>query len=357
MSPGRGQGQGQGRGGALAVAFAAALGLLVVVGSVDTPYAVESPGPVQDVLGEVSGTPLIDIEGRRTYPTEGSLDLLTVRTSGGPGRTVGLVELVDGWLDPSRDALPESQLFAPDVTRQQVRERQQVEMSTSQEVATAAALAELGIPVGTTLRVAGLADGDGAAATTPLKAGDVITAVAGQPVASVPELRAALQEVQPGSDVRVRVLRDGEETTVTAPTSAADGATVLGVLIDPGYDFPFTVDIQIEDIGGPSAGMIFALGIIDKLTPGALTGGEHVAGTGTVSAEGRVGAIGGIRQKLVGARRAGAQWFLAPAANCDEVVGHVPDGLRVVRVTTVSEARMALEAVAAGEADDLPTCR
>jgi len=128
------------------------------------------------------------------------------------------------------------------------------------------------------------------------------------------------------------------------------------VLIDPTFDMPVDVTISIDDIGGPSAGTMFALGIIDKLTPEDEADGEVIAGTGTMDVTGAVGPIGGIRQKLAGAERDGADWFLAPAGNCDEVVGHVPDGLRVVRVATLHEARVAMEAIGAGEAGDLPTC-
>jgi Lon-like protease len=138
--------------------------------------------------------------------------------------------------------------------------------------------------------------------------------------------------------------------------SPEDGRTVLGVYIDPTFDFPFSVKIQIEDIGGPSAGTMFALGIIDMLTPGDLTGGKKIAGTGTIDADGRVGPIGGIRQKLVGARRAGASYFLAPADNCEEVRKHVPDGLAVVKVDTLDTARNAVTAIAAGKAGSLPGC-
>jgi PDZ domain-containing protein len=135
------------------------------------------------------------------------------------------------------------------------------------------------------------------------------------------------------------------------------GEALIGVELDPSYRFPFSIRIGIDNVGGPSAGTMFALGIIDTLTPGSLTGGQRIAGTGTISAAGGVGAIGGIRHKMVGARRAGARWFLAPAANCAEVVGHVPAGLRVVRVRTLSEALDAVQRIAAHrETGSLPAC-
>ena len=133
-------------------------------------------------------------------------------------------------------------------------------------------------------------------------------------------------------------------------------AARIGILTGARYTFPYTVDFQLANVGGPSAGMMLALGIYDKLTPGALTGGAHIAGTGTITADGQVGAIGGIRQKMYGARNAGADWFLAPASNCDEVVGHVPDGLRVFAVSTLDEALTDVKAIAAHDTADLATC-
>ncbi|MNW62441.1 Lon protease 1 [compost metagenome] len=114
--------------------------------------------------------------------------------------------------------------------------------------------------------------------------------------------------------------------------------------------------IQIDDIGGPSAGTMFALGIIDQLTPEDEADGNVIAGTGTMSVEGNVGPIGGIQQKLYGAERDGATWFLAPESNCDEVVGNVPEGLNVVKIATLEDARDAMVAIGAGEGASLPTC-
>jgi PDZ domain-containing protein len=145
--------------------------------------------------------------------------------------------------------------------------------------------------------------------------------------------------------------------TVDATPVDLEGAVVLGINVQSDYEFPFDVEIQLDKVGGPSAGMMFALGIIDKLTPGSIQGGEDVAGTGTINQAGTVGPIGGIRQKLFGAERAGAEWFLAPADNCAEVAGHVPDGLTVVAVETLDDALTALETIRTGtDTDTLPGC-
>jgi PDZ domain-containing protein len=188
--------------------------------------------------------------------------------------------------------------------------------------------------------------------------GDGVVAFQGSPVATYAELIGRLARTEPGTDVVLGVLRDGERRDLAITTGAAAGEdrAVMGVYIDPRYDFPVDVSIQIENIGGPSAGMMFALGIIDKLTPDDEANGEVIAGTGTVSPEGAIGPIGGIEQKLYGALRDGAAWFLAPAANCAEVAGNEPDGLRVVRVETLRDARLAMEAIGAGEGENLDTC-
>ena len=135
------------------------------------------------------------------------------------------------------------------------------------------------------------------------------------------------------------------------------GSYQLGIFLATSFEFPFDVSIALDDVGGPSAGMMFALGIIDRLTPEGMTEGRHFAGTGTIDSAGNVGPIGGIAQKMVGASDAGAEFFLAPADNCGEVVGNIPAGLGVVRVSTLDEARSAVEALAAGTSPaDLAQC-
>jgi Lon-like protease len=336
--------------GVLAVALFAVMSLLPV------PFAVMHPGPVRNVLGEHGGEPLIDVEGHRTYPTTGALDLLTVSIEGGPGSKVSLGDVLGGWLDDDDSVRPERELFPPEQTEEEVDRESTQEMVSSQENATAAALLELGIPVPTTLTIVGFSgkgNRDGV-----LQRSDVITAVGGQAVPDLPELRDVLQQTSPGSPVDVAITRDGAPLAVTVTTKRGSrGQTLLGVLVDPTYHFPFDVNIKIENIGGPSAGMMFSLGIIDKLTPGPMTGGQQIAGTGAIDSAGEVGAIGGIQQKLVGAERAGARWFLAPQENCPEVVGHVPGDLRVVKVATLSQARAAVEAIASGRGtESLPSC-
>jgi PDZ domain-containing protein len=339
----------------LVAGFSAVL-LAALVVLLPVHYAILHPGPVLNTLGKVDGKSLISISGRTTYPTSGQLDLTTVSVVGGPDRPVTLLQVISGWLEHSAAVLPQEEIFAPNQTQQQSDAENKAEMVSSQESATAAALSTLGIPVPTTLTVAGTDPGAPAAAV--LKEKDVILAVNGTTITDLAKLRTVLAATTAGGEVTVKVRRGGKSVNVKTRTvaSATDGHTVLGVYINPSFSFPFSVKIQIENIGGPSAGMMFALGIIDSLTPGELTGGKRVAGTGTIDADGTVGAIGGIRQKLVGARRAGADYFLAPADNCNEVRGHVPGGLKVVQVATLDAARTDVAAIAAGHAATLKGC-
>ncbi|GAB6901451.1 YlbL family protein [Kineosporia succinea] len=337
----------------VACLFAVILSAVVVL--LPVKYAILSPGPVLNTLGEVDGKPLISISGHQTYKTSGTLDLTTVSVIGGPDRSVSLAQVFAAWVRGSSAVLPEESVFTPGETQEQSDAENAAEMTSSQENATAAALSTLDIDVPTTLTVAG--SDPSSPASKVLKEDDVILGVGGSEVGDLAELRTTLAKTRAGDDVQVRIRRDGRTRTVTTQTTQAeDGDTVLGIYITPDFNFPFDVKIQIEDIGGPSAGMMFALGIIDTLTEGDLTGGKDIAGTGTIDADGTVGPIGGIRQKLVGARNAGADYFLAPADNCNEVVGHVPDGLQVVRVGTLDQARTDVEKIASGDTAGLPAC-
>lgn len=117
------------------------------------------------------------------------------------------------------------------------------------------------------------------------------------------------------------------------------------------------VTLALEKVGGPSGGLMFTLGIIDKLMPGSLTGGKRIAGTGTIEQLGVVGPIGGIRQKMISAARAGDRFLLAPKDNCNEIVGHIPLNLRVVPVANLDDSLKALDIISRdGNLGKLPVC-
>jgi PDZ domain-containing protein len=334
--------------------FFLAIAAAAVLSMVGLPYVVRQPGPIVDTLESFGGTKLITVKGAETYPTKGSLHFTTIRDLGGPGDSVNVWELLWGAIDPDSEVFKEEDLYPAGVTSQQVEEESTAQMIDSQQEAIAAALKALGRPVTERVTIASVAED--APSASLLKAGDEVVGVDGAAIDGATDLREAIQKRKPGEPVALELRRDGKTVTVNAVTRSSDGRATVGVFLGRDFDFPFTVEIHAGDVGGPSAGTMFALGIYDSLTPGAMTGGEEIAGTGTIDADGGVGPIGGIHQKLAGARSGGADWFLAPAANCDEVVGHVPRGLRVVKVSTFDEAREAVEDIAAKKADDLPTC-
>ncbi|HEY5514785.1 MAG TPA: PDZ domain-containing protein [Pengzhenrongella sp.] len=339
----------------LSVASLVTLVLFAVLVLVPAPYAIGAPGPTRDTLGEQNGTPLIDIGSKPSYPTTGELRLTTVSFSGGPGYPVTLPDVLRGWLSGSSVVSPVETVFPSGRSQDEIAKENSAEMISSQENATVAALEELGYTVPARLGVAGVVDGTGAVGV--VRKGDVVVALDGKPVVTYTDLVDALAKIEPSRRVSLGIERDGTRRDVEIVTGARPGGgSQLGVLIDPVFDLPVHVTIKIDDIGGPSAGTMFALGIIDKLTPEDEANGVVIAGTGTMDVNGKVGRIGGIQQKLAGAWRDGAAWFIAPAGDCDEVVGHVPGRLRVVKVETLHDARAAMEAIGSGRGASLPTC-
>ena len=332
--------------------------LLAAAMLVRVPYVVMKPGPTTNILGAISGPgedkPVLSISGATTYPTSGELMFTTVLVEGGPGQHVSAMDLFVAWLTPSQVVLPEEQVYPPGQTQEQAEEEGAAEMASSQEVAATVALRELGQKVPEKVSVAEVPQDSPNAAI--LRAGDSFVAVDGVPLTSADQLRSAISATKAGATLPLTIRRKGVEQTVEARTVDSGGRAVIGVYLSLDYDLPFTVEINAGGVGGPSAGLMVTLAIEDALTPGAATGGKAIAGTGTMSADGSVGPIGGIQQKMVGAQNDGAEWFLAPAENCSEVVGHVPDGMRVVRVATFAEGWAAVKAISQGTAANLPTC-
>lgn len=339
---------------------------LAVMAVLPLPWMIRAPGPTLDTLGMVDGEHVITVSGADTYPTgEGQLRLTTVSVSGGPGRSISLFDAISAWLRKDAAVLPRELLYPEDQDPEQLSEYQVQQMSASQEFATAAALSELGYQLDMTLTVAELMPELPAAEV--LEVGDVVTAItpAGGGTTELRDfgqLIGVLAELPAGTDVTLRVLRDDVPTDVTFATSPRPEGdpgegSLLGVWMNTEVDqFPVDIAFDIDQIGGPSAGMMFAIAIVDRLTPGELTGGADIAGSGTMSIDGRVGPIGGIQQKLYGASRDGATWFLVPQGNCAETIGQVPDGMGIAAVETLEDAVEAVEAIAAGETGGITSC-
>lgn len=332
-----------------------ALGLGIGAAALPVPYVIESAGPTFNTLGKDGDKPVISISGHEAFPAKGNLDLTTVVMTGGPKTPATIFDVFRAWLDSSKAIYPEELIYPKGTTAEQTVQQGEIDMETSQENAVAAALRQLDIPFEQRLDVAGLSDPSPSAGK--IKEGDRLKTVNGKAITSMAVVQAELA-AGAGAPVAVGVERNGALVTETVtPTRNQADRYVLGVLLSSDFTFPFDVSISLDNVGGPSAGMMFALGIVDNLTPGDLTGGKHIAGTGTITADGNVGAIGGIAQKMIGARQHGATMFLAPAANCSDVVGHVPDGLQVVKVETLADATAAVERLGSGQdTAGLPTC-
>lgn len=352
---GRGRRAGKAGWTVLGVAFAAGLILAIA----PAPYAIEKPGPVYNTLGtaEHDGKeiPLITIPDQKVYPTDGRLDLLTVSLIGDPENRPSWLEVATSWLDPSAAVIPIDEAFPTDVSTEQRDAANQAAMVNSQRDAVAAALTHLGYDYPSTISVVSVPEKSPAAGI--VKADDQVLSVNGEDVADVTALRKALKTSGAGNPATLGIIRDGDDQELEVTPIEVEGAVVVGINVAMEYQFPFEVQIQLDRVGGPSAGMMFSLGIIDKLTPGAIQGGADVAGTGTIDQSGEVGPIGGIRQKLYGAKDSGAEWFLAPADNCSEVTGHIPDGLTVFAVETLDDSLKALDAIRSGaDTGELATC-
>ncbi len=329
------------RSGTLLTSGVLAVVLLFAAVFASVPYVSLGPGPTFDTLGSSGGRPVITISGRETFPTEGHLDLVTV----GVRSRLTLGQALLGWFDRSQAVVPRELVFPPGKTDKQVDAENAQQMTASQDAATSAALAQLGIPV----QVAVASVAEGSPAQGQLQPDDVLTRVDGTAVTGAAQLRTLVSDRAPGATVTLEYVRGGatRETTL-ATTSSGETPARAVVGVGTRVVYPFTVDISLMDVGGPSAGLMFALGIIDKLQPGPLNGGRFVAGTGEITPEGGVLPIGGIQQKLVAARDKGATVFLVPAQNCADAASSRPDGLTLAEVGSLPDALEALAAVREG---------
>lgn len=355
----------------LAVAVAAVMALVLFV--IPVPYVVDRPGPTFNIIGSANGRPFISISGTdpatgkevatdRGGASAGELRMVTVSQSGGPGSRLSLIELIGASFDSRNRIVAYDEVYPEDLTKDALDEATKTQMSSSQSTSEVAALEYLGWTVGATMTIAGAVEGSGAAGK--VEEGDVIESITTadgvvHPVDAASTVFGLLRETPVGTTLVLSIIRDSERLDIPVVTSSgAEGeqGSKLGIYLNANVSLPLDISFNLEDVGGPSAGMMFALGIIDTLTEGDLTGGRIIAGTGTLSYDGQVGAIGGIVQKMWGASRDGAEWFLAPESNCGEVVGNVPQGLTVVSVATLDDAVGAVTAIAEGRGDSLATC-
>jgi Lon-like protease len=305
--------------------------------TVKVPYVALGPGPTVNTLGQADKHDVINISGTPVTTSKGQLRLVTVSVTS----DLTLFDAVKGWLQHDYAVVPRELIYPPNQTEQQVDQQNAQEFKDSQTSAETAALRDLGYPVQVTVKEVKA----GTPADGVLKVGDVITSVDGTQVTSATKLTELIRAKPAGTARTVSYTRNGAPATVTVTPRAEDGSPRIGVTVEQKQPHPFDLKIDLDRIGGPSAGLMFTLGIIDKIEPDDLTGGQVIAGTGTIDDEGNVGPIGGVPQKLVAAKRDGAKIFLTPAGNCAEAVANAVPGLPMARVATLDDALDALKAV------------
>lgn len=312
--------------------------LAIPMAILPVPFVAWSPGGTANVLGDVDGHPMISIEGVQTFSTSGELDLTIVSGTSADSRLT-LPEAVAAFWLPGRATLPRDSVFPPNQSAEEVKHAEAQLMDDSQDAAVVAALRAAGQPVQQLPVVASVTIGG--PAYDKLRPGDLITAVDGIATADPDAVSAQIRTHRPKETIDFAVLRDRIpiDVQVTAGDSATEpGVAVVGITLGTGYSYAPRITFDLgQQIGGPSAGMIFALGIYDKVTAGDLLDDRNVAGTGTITPAGEVGAIGGARQKLASAQKDGATVFLVPGANCADLAG-VRTDLTVIKVSTLSQA-------------------
>ena len=327
----------------LIVALVPILVFGVLLAVVTVPYVSLGPGPAFDTLGEIDGKQVVDIKGTQTHPTTGHLDMTTVSQRD----ELSLAEALTLWLSGEEQLMPRDLIYPPGSSRDDIDKANNADFKESEHNAEFAALGYLKYPQAVTVVVVS----DPGPSVNKLQPGDSVQAVNGTPVATVDQFTSYLKHTKPGQSVSVDFHRKN------APPGVAQ--ITLGKHPDKEYGFvgvsvtdapwaPFSVDFNLANVGGPSAGLMFSLAVIDKLTTGNLAGPTFVAGTGTIKPDGEVGRIGGIVHKMSAARDAGATVFLVPAENCYEANSDKVPGLQLVKVENLGGAVDALHAVSSG---------
>ena len=327
----------------LVVAIVPIVAFGVLLAAVTVPFVSLGPGPTFNTLGDYDGKPVVDIEGTETKPTSGNLNMTTV--SQRDGLTLG--QAMTLWLSGREQLVPRDLVYPPDKSRDEVDKSNDADFKQSEDSAEYAALGYLKYPRAVTVETVT----DPGPSVGKLQAGDAIDAVNGVMVADVDKFTSLLKNTKAGDQVVLDYRRKNAPagtTTVTLGNNPDRDFGYLGIGVRDAPWAPFSIDFNLANIGGPSAGLMFSLAVVDKLTTGDLNDAKFVAGTGTIDGDGKVGPIGGITHKMMAAHEAGATVFLVPADNCDEARGGEQDGLQLIKVDTLSSAIDALKTLSAG---------
>ncbi|GAA1937439.1 YlbL family protein [Nocardioides hwasunensis] len=321
---------------------------------VPLPYVTYYPGPTVDILAKNGDQETVQVTGHRAYYDDGEMRMTTVYVSQ-PQERVTLPTLLRAYFDPDAAVWPRSSIYAPDETDESSDRQSAVAMVSSQDTAFAAALTELGEEVDPVVEVLDVTPDLPAAKVLEVR--DVLLEVGGTTITEPQDVVDAVSGVKAGDPITFVVRRDGKRMSVEITPEQVDGKPRVGITPGVGYDFPFQVKVDIADnIGGPSAGLMMSLAIYDTLTPGSMTDGADIAGTGTITPDGKVGPIGGIQQKVAAARDAGAELFFVPADNCNGVGGVDTGTMRLAKATTMRNAVQTLADWVDDHDAALPTC-
>lgn len=333
--------------------FAALAAALVLT---PVPYVSWRPGQTINVLGSTEAGPIIEVASIPTYPSEGRLLMTTLSTTR-VDSTVSLPEAVFVYLVDGSDAIPRDVIYPPGKSTEQVRQEATLMMDSSRTFATVAALEADGIPV-ERLPSVGSVSSTGPAADKLLP-GDMVHEVNGEPVDSIDAVEAIISRLAVGDTLTFTLTREGRQRSIAVATAASNSEPrrgTVGVAWTLGYRFGPQINFGLDqNVTGPSAGLVFALGIYERITEGDLLGGRVVAATGTIDAVGRVGPVGGIREKITGAERDGATIFLVPERNCLDI-GDLDTDLTLIRVASLKESVAALQLINEGNLTEVPTC-
>ncbi|MDP9806794.1 PDZ domain-containing protein [Trueperella bonasi] len=348
--------------------------LMLLVGiAIPTAYIVQSPGPVLDVTGEIDGEEILEISGLPTSESETDFLMTTVTATGNADHGVPGVVAASAVFSRNLQLVPVRALYPREVTSAEIRERNLSLMDFSQDTAAAVAFETAGLDVAMTLSIARVPDESPAAGK--LQEGDVLKAISSAadgtngvefvPIETFKDLSGVLDATPEGTEVSLKIEREGQEKTVSVVTEGFEPdvtgwvhpGSKLGVFVQvTDVELPAEVEYVVDNIGGPSAGMIFALTIYDAVTEGSLGGDSTIAGTGAIAWDGEIDSIGGIRHKINAAADAGATDFIAPAPNCPETAGFEPDGLNIWAVRTIDEAIDVVESIETGDTSGLTPC-
>jgi PDZ domain-containing protein len=350
------------------VVIVALLGMTSIPGTdinLTVPFAAEGEGPTFNTLGDVDGTPVVDITGvddDELDETSGNLNMTTVAV-----RTkMTLPQMMGRWLASDDTVVPLETVIPANSNAEEVARQNAAAFASSESNATVAAMNHLGRPLETMVYDVS----EGAPADGTVKINDVITSVDGTDVTVPGDVSDAIGDKSPGDEVTLGIDRGGKTETETVTlgempdelagdeeaeaATGGNGKAFLGVTMVAQPADGIRVEYNLKDIGGPSAGLMFSLAVVDKLSPGELSGGEFVAGTGTIASDGTVGPIGGITHKISAAKNAGASVFLVPAGNCSEASSADSGDMTLLEVDTLDGAVDALTAHNRGE--DVETC-